>query len=336
VILQPKSIRKRAALLGAVIVGAAVGAWWVIVPPEPVYQGKRLSDWMFGSSERLNREQLQTLGPGAVTWLSYQARQSRPGMGDPFLGEASKLTKLRVWLREKFHRDAPTKADSVPFESVVALEALGPDAALAVPALIDVVRCGEHDSRLVACEALATIGPASWPAVAAAIRHGTQTQRLLLIEKLERRLSENVPPQGANELTEMVVLLFESMHDSDPDIGAYAFEAVKRCAKARSGSRELHAGIRAGAEGMASLSNAQQRVIADAFVELELDAAAATPALKALADIGDEMTRAHITAALAVVDPENPKWPAALHEFAASPDKSLAGFAEDALIHAGR
>lgn len=306
------------------------------IPAEPVYQGKRLSMWFTDGSERLTGEQLRTLGPGAIKWLAYQAAQSRLWNPHDVPSEASMFTKIELWVRRKSGRDPLTKADRVNFEAIVALENLGPYAAPAVPALIKVVRDGENDSRLTAPHALAAIGPASWPAVAEAIRHGTRMQRLILIDKLPVRFSEGAPPQSGAEFTQMVALLLSMLHDHDIDIRGYAGSALKECVEARSGSPEFNAGIRAGAEELARLSNDERKMIAGVFAWLKLDAIAAAPALRALVDTDDKMTRAYILGALAVIEPDNTRWPALLREFAASPDKYLAKIAEDALIHAGR
>ncbi|MEA3208560.1 MAG: hypothetical protein QOE70_1617 [Chthoniobacter sp.] len=306
------------------------------VPSEPIYQGKPLSQWFTDGSERLTGTQLRTLGPGAIKWLTYQAAQSRLWNPDDVPSDASLFTRLELWTHGKLHDDPLTKRDIVNFEAIEALEALGPDAASAVPALIKVVRDGDNDNRLTAPNALAAIGPASWPAVSEAIRHGTHRQRLVLIMKLPVRFSEIAPPQSGAEFSEMLALLLSMVHDPDPYIRGYAGSALKKCVEVRRGSPEFAAGIRAGAGELAHLPNEERKFIADVFSGLGLDAVASAPALEALVDIGNRMTRAHILGALAVVEPDNPRWPALLHEGVASPDKELSSFSEDALIRAGR
>lgn len=338
-VFQPKLFRQRVALFSAILIVAAVGVWRLIVPAEPVYEGRPLSEWLDGKHEGLTREQLKTLGPGAVKWLAYQAKRSRAWSWRDF-DDTSPLAKLRLWLHVKRYGEEPSKADNISDRAVSVLGELGPDAAAAVPALLQTVRDSGHDNGYNAADSLCKIGPASWPAVSEAIRHGALRQRLILIIKLPDRSAEGLPPQSPDEFTQMVTLLFEMTRD--PDVGAAAFATVKECVEARRGTPELNAGIRAGAEEMKTLPEAQQRLMADVFarlnqkvVLLEQEAAAAVPVLKALAETGDELTRAHIVGALAVLDWYNPKWTDLLNGFAASPNKDLAAFAEQAL-HPGR
>ena len=330
--------KKRIALLVvALVVVWGIGVPWWQTPREPVYQGKKLSSW-FHPEPRLTREQLRSLGPGAVAWLAYQVAQSESWDEVDLPHNASIFRHYELRLRQRLGDERLFNAEHVHFEAIVALGDLGPDAAPAIPALIKAVGDGSNDSRLVAAEVLAEMGPVSWPAITEAIRHDTSVRRrCILLEKLECRWSvETAPPLQSAELVQIVAFLVSEFHESDPNVRAYAASAFKQCAVEFGDFPQFDEGIRAAVKELPGLSNDELRLAAYGLGNFSEYTSASVPALTALARTHDDITRACITAALTVLDRNNPRWPAALHEFTHSKNEKLADFAERALTFAER
>lgn len=337
----PLFFKSRIALV-VVIVAAVVwgfGVPWWQTPREPVYQGKKLS-WWFDHEPRLTRDQLRTLGPGAVAWLAYQVANSESWDEEDLPHNASVFRRYELRLREKLGDERLFKAEHVHFGAIVTLGDMGEDAAPAIPALIKAVGDGSNDSRLVAAEVLAAMGPVSWPAISEAIRHDTSVRRrITLLDKLESRWQEETaPPLEAAELVQIVALLVSEFHDPNPDVRDYAVTAFEKCAQEWGDYPPFDDGIRAGVEELPRLSNEELRLATYGLNSFAVEdyTTAAVPALTALADTPDEITRACIAAALAVLDRDNPRWPAVLQDFTHSKNEELADFAKRALIHAGR
>ncbi|MDQ3565879.1 MAG: hypothetical protein M3436_17845 [Pseudomonadota bacterium] len=309
-------------------------------PREPIYEGKPLSWWFTDGSQdpeaqRLDREALKSLGPDAVAWLAYQASRARCWNPEE-LAHASPLKRGAVSIERTFMGPGPTKADQIHSEAIIALGELGPDGAPAIPALIKAVRNGDNDDRLLAAESLAQIGAASWPAVADAIRRGERRQRLVLLRKLEHWFADPQVATSSTQYLHLIELLLSTLHDPDDDVRAWSAQQLSACAEAWQRSPHFRGGVQSLAQALARMQKQERIVAIDLLATFERAASGAIPTLTALACDPDEITRAHALGALAVIDPDQSRWPALLYELAASPKKELADFAEGALIRAGR
>ena len=308
-------------------------------PPEPRYQGKPLSQWLLERSRSggrvLARHELQSLGPDGVKWLAYQASRARIWSSEELFPDAPPWARAELWLRNKITKGRPTRSDYLHFVSIVALGELGPDAAPAIPALIKALRDGDNDERLHAAAALARIGPASWPAVADAIRHGTPRQRDILFWNLDHWF-EFESPTSAEPYVKVIELLVGTIYEPGEEGDIRCRHHLAACGKALRNSPHFHAGLRALIDLLPRLAERERHVLCDLIGTFEEDAAAAIPALTELASAPDLLTQVRALGALAVIDPQEPRWPARLQEIRRTATGKLEEAAEWALIHAGR
>jgi len=148
------------AVLGGILLVVAAG--WA--HREPVYQGRPLSVWLRGfdgetaEARWRSAEAFRHMGPGVVPRLTSRLSHARPGP-EP---------KWRQWIRELLSRQSVVK--------IAALDALGPDARAAVPALEGLLHQSPPDHR--ALIVLARIGPEAVSVLNRALTNDTRVIRM--------------------------------------------------------------------------------------------------------------------------------------------------------------
>jgi hypothetical protein len=339
------TLRKTLVLIVALLAIGGAAKWFTSGPREPVLNGKSLSWWFTEgidqqnspTFQRLTREELLSLGPEGLEWLSYTAAQTSIWDMDEPSSSAEWLMGLKWRLREHWYDGAISTFERVRFEAIVALNELGPDAATAIPSLVKAIRTADHDSCLVAADALLEMGSVSWPAVADAIRHGDTRTQGILIYKMDLRWAPNTQPAISPEkFAQIVDLLIPLTLHPDSWMRETARRKLDDCVESWKVQPQYAEGVRLVAESLARRDEREHGETARFLSEFDSQGTAAVPPLKALSDTADEFTRIQILGALAILEPNNHRWPAKLYELAASPNKTLAEAAERALIHAGK
>jgi HEAT repeats len=162
------AMRKRVyiALAVVLVILAGVAAWQGLRQREPVYQGRRLSDW-------LAAYKMEGLA-GAETWQVREEQQKaeeavrHAGTNAlPILlrmlranDSALKVKYLELAQRQHFIRIKHTPAEELNYRACSGFGVLGAKAQTAVPALIEIVNQNlSRASRWYALEALALVGP---------------------------------------------------------------------------------------------------------------------------------------------------------------------------------
>jgi len=161
------------ALLCGILLVVAVG--WA--QRGPFYQGRSLRAWLrgfdgeTGEARRRSAEAIGHMGPGVVPRLIPQLAHARPGP-EP---------KWKQWVRDLVSRQSVVKI--APFrridercEALAALDALGPDARAAVPALEGLLHEKPPDHR--ALIVLARIGPDAVPVLNRALTNDERVIRM--------------------------------------------------------------------------------------------------------------------------------------------------------------
>jgi HEAT repeat protein len=160
-------MRKRLAIAVAVLVFAALVAtvWHSRPPPEPVYQGRPLSDWLDDyihavpvgysayaaaeAAQRPARTAVRTIGTNAIPFLLDMVRRPDDSRLRLLLRKANSM------IHGRFHIPS---AWQVRNEGIAGFKALGAEASNAVPALIQIHEENPAFRYPVAC-CLGAIGP---------------------------------------------------------------------------------------------------------------------------------------------------------------------------------
>jgi hypothetical protein len=203
--------------ISVVIVIAIFAAFLLRPAPEPEYRGRSLSSWLRQATEParhskvLNeaRAAIRAIGPAEVVPRLLRLAASR-----------QKQRTLRDWMTELTRRfgvyAGPVFQSNEPqYMAVAGFQALGPDAAEAVPALADM--CNEPDRSMVALQCLAAIGPAAKDAICAALTNRDMKVRAMAIW--------STPAVVTNKAT-LFATITPSVNDSDPSVHAAVIEVV--------------------------------------------------------------------------------------------------------------
>jgi hypothetical protein len=154
------AVRKRVQIVLAVVVVAVVGVivWQVLREREPVYQGKRLSQWakIYASpdftllSHSMSKHAIEQMGTNAMPILlkMLQARDSA------FTRKLGSLANNQSIIPVHF-----TSAAEYRFRAVAALKVLGPAAKSAVPALVTALNDDDFFVKSTSQDALEQIDP---------------------------------------------------------------------------------------------------------------------------------------------------------------------------------
>jgi hypothetical protein len=180
------------------------------------------------------------------------------------------------------------------------------------------------------------MGPVSWPAVRDAIENEDPETQAVLIDNLDARWSHQYRQSDPQEFAETVALLVPRTIHQDKKLSDLAWQKLGNCGVAWRGQPRVSEGVQLVAASLAHYPGTLQRTIARFLGDFQENAAVAVPALTALAEVPDELTRIEILGTLSIIDPNNPHWPKKLQELVASPNRQVAAAAENALIRAGK
>jgi hypothetical protein len=161
------------AVLGGILLVVAVG--WA--QRGPVYQGRSLRVWLRGFDGETaegrwrSAEAVRHMGPGVVPRLIAQLSHARP-RPEP---------RWKQWIRELLSRQsvvkiAPFRPSDERCEALAALDARGPDARAAVPALEGLLHERPPDHR--ALIVLARVGPEAVPVLNRALTNDERVIRM--------------------------------------------------------------------------------------------------------------------------------------------------------------
>lgn len=170
-------MRRRSWIAVCVLCGIVLLAAVCWPRPEPHYQGRPLSDWLRGfESDTLearwqSAEAVRHIGTNALPLLITRLQHQPP------LQEPQWKQKLRVWLSKQslITINLPRPA-SVRRETLAALDALGPSAKAAIPAVEKLLHENPPDPQAVLV--LARLGPDAVPALTRALTNDEKAIRL--------------------------------------------------------------------------------------------------------------------------------------------------------------
>ncbi len=221
----------------AIVVGVVV--WWQRPPPEPVLNGRRLSEWIDPANESwgfwaVPREQIESIGGEAVPWLAWVVEHGKRS--------SSKSTQLPFdaapdWIRRWVPRRwGGLRTPSIFDERRVAIIVLGRFGAKAAPAVPTLAKSLSSEDAVLADlvrDTLNNIGPAAWQVIEDGLQHGsTQTQRALLImldscmQKHGGRMEGGLVPPPAAEMTAVVQALGKICRAPDAELRALAARVI--------------------------------------------------------------------------------------------------------------
>ena len=176
---HPDVVRKRNALALSVLLTAvlAVTLWHGLRPQEPIYQGKRLSEWLTPLPE-----ELRGISDGEMEWRQTEEAVRQAGTNAiPTLlrllrvkDSAAKVQFMRLAQRQHWREIRYFPAEEWNSAAARAFKVLGAEARYAVPALVEIAdRNISPASHYAAIAALGNIGPAARGAVPALLRYTT-------------------------------------------------------------------------------------------------------------------------------------------------------------------
>jgi hypothetical protein len=159
-------VRKKRRILIAVLVVVFVGglAWWAMHPREPVYQGRRLSQWLdeynrAGAMDKTRpvSEAIRAMGTNTLPFLLANIKRTESPLKEKFFS----LIRKQHWIKLSFYGTDPYRETSI-----LALSALGSNAAPICPELLKVAEM--PDISWLGTMSLLAIGPAAVPTLARA------------------------------------------------------------------------------------------------------------------------------------------------------------------------
>ena len=211
------------------LLGAAGFATWLILSSrdsEPVYKGKRLSEWL---AEALLSPHPNTDGYNPPSPSEIQAEEAVRHIGTnaiPALLEMlqetdSPLKTKWIALLEKQHFiRAPEPAFDRNLHALYGFQALGPAASNSVPELVRIYRENHSpDSQVLILAALDNIGPTAAPKATPILLDGLTNGYL-------RRTALSVIGEIHGQPEVFVPALINALNDSDPTARATAIRAL--------------------------------------------------------------------------------------------------------------
>lgn len=191
----------------AVLVVLDRRAW----PPDPEYQGRRLSAWMrdLGSADPAQvlaaRQAVLALGTNALSPLEMHLRARDSALGRLAAAAENRLPR-RLWvlaMQGTRSRDARERR----WHAAQALAVLGPLAAPALPRLARALEDPEPRVAAAAAEALHRIGPPAWPELVRALRTTNEYTFQVVNHALSR-----AGPTLSNVAPQLVEVFLETAH----------------------------------------------------------------------------------------------------------------------------
>lgn len=334
--------RKRVVALALVAAIAAV-AWFKRPPPEPEYQGKRLSTWMWEANSggpELTAADLETLGPAAVSWLAYTVEHGWRAYDER--GWSAIRTGpewLRRFVPEALGGSWGTSAEAR--SAIAALARLGPSARAAIPALARTVHNEDLDLASESAFALHAMGPDSWPAVLKLMDTGSRWGRYSLVEGISMRLwhrrnpltphptDSKLPREATVTATDVAnsrQVLRKGFRDVDPSVRVAAITTVFSCEffagdfSDRTWPRYFRETLPTLIELLADASPRVRFAAAQVVGFFGVEAAAATPRLIELLEDESSMIRREAACSLGGVDRVEKRSVGALRKMLADPD----------------
>jgi hypothetical protein len=300
-------------LLFAVAVAVIGGVWWwQCPPPEPVYDGQRLSQWIAARPAQLEDEalrpfEIEAFGPEAIPWLIHMVQHGRHPV---LLRGPRPFTKFPNWFRRYLPQSLgglrPGPRDQ-RVDAIYALECLGPKAAPAIPVLARVLRGKDEDLARVVVDVVHSMGPVSWPAVEEGLQHGTHDVRYQLVLWMPRRLLVDGVPASDAELAHIAEILERTCGDPEGIVRVQAARALTACHLSRKDNTLFASAIPHLLQLLSDADPSVQSLACTQLSDLGLEASPAIPRLIDLVTHQDSVVRCSAASALLRIgiNPEN-------------------------------
>lgn len=207
-------------LAAALVALVSVIVWQELQPPEPVYQGKRLSGWMkarvtsgfTAEAQKQARAAVRQAGTNAIPTLLRMLRATDSGLKLKLMDLAQKQHIIKLQF---------THAEDWNNAAVLGFSALGTNAQNAVTALIEI---GNQDiaqiTQLHAIFALGCLGPSAEEAVPSLLcwttnaDHGVRSVAIAVLGEIHAAPDRVVP------------VLISALHDQDFGVRVNALETL--------------------------------------------------------------------------------------------------------------
>jgi hypothetical protein len=275
--------------LAAIILGGV--AWWTRGPAEPMYQGQRLSQWLYENSRGQSQfssgspmavftgARFEATDTDAIVWLGYAVEHGQlPRYDRQITAQSSRMARVRAWMRKWLHLRFDDAYDE-GLQAAVFLSAMRADAAPAIPSLLRAL--GDNDIRRSerAWMVLARIGPPVQPAARQALVRGSKSIR--------RRIARELPyvPWYSGravmdpERMENLKAALTACGDSDAEVRGWAGVIVAECCLSWGYDPAMEPAIHVLISGLSD-SDAQHRICAASYLPLfGAEARAAFPRL---------------------------------------------------------
>ncbi len=203
-------------LLGCAVVAVIIAVAWPR-EREPVYQGKKLSEWMalYSTSRPASPAQLEAAAavrqigtnalPHLLRWIVRENpawREKAVDWGERILRPVSKSLSFKLSMRPRY-ASSPNHA---AVTAMLGFKILGQEAKSAVPELARIVNGGRRQPAANAMQALAYIGQDGFPVLLTVVTNTTRSDRIHAVSAIAS-LSTNVPG--------VIPALVDCMRDSD-------------------------------------------------------------------------------------------------------------------------
>jgi HEAT repeat protein len=224
-----KRIRILALVLGPLLLVAVIAGFWVLddrTYPEPVYQGKRLSQW-------LDEYQIERNGADPAAWARADAEDAKvdeivrkigtnaiPALFRMLTAKDSPIGKVKFWIYHNGYytfKERPVPAWARSIEASMGFRALGTDAKDAVPKLIELYERESFPYQETIAYALGGIGPPASNAVPMLLKNVTNGEAPYVADNSFRALGQ------IHAQPEIVVpLMIKFLKDPEPNVRSRA------------------------------------------------------------------------------------------------------------------
>jgi hypothetical protein len=286
--VNPMSKRRQIALFAVLGLTIAVAGLFALRPREPVYEGRRLTEWLqeldktpFTKESRDQAiEAVRHIGTNAIPFLEQLLRPD-PWWKQKFIELSRKSPKVRLRL---------TRAARRQRLAVRGIEALGPLAKPLIPMMIELLKEGDVSSKVTAMVSLPQIGSAAVTSLIEALTNANPEVRVAVVACL-RSLGTNTPA-AVHALVERI----ES--DIHVDVRASAADALGNI------KREPGLVVPALIRKLSDVDPTVRSEAASALAQFGLEAKAALPRLRELRADENGLVSDSAAEALNRIDPE--------------------------------